>query len=729
MKNVNSLPIVIRTCDIYEVADFHDLEGATWALLQAVMVHELSLEMQPLPVDKSVDSSSSSTNHDGKREGEGSYLPGLNSIDQIRSLVKAYARRIFHTFIERMLRHSLEKKNASISTSSTTETASSIIIAAEAFTSSSSPPPPPTSALTAHHANDSSHTHNLHHHHAELKDMFVYLAAAEAEIMPRLPVLKDTGRALTIFPVGREPGEVRVLIIEATGLGALSPDDGGRSERMIGEDDDNESAERSMTTPLSISSSSKKGSEVKRPALSSFSKAIVKALTRKGVKVDHSRLSSFLRSDTRKPSSSFSSSSSSSSSSSIDNYSSSNAAAANAASLRSALGLDKLTIDPSAANEPTPYWEQGREIGEDAASPSAGPLLDVVTLASFKRYGAPAHLLSASSRSASVGGGVNKSKKDKKVEEKNDDHDDSMKKTSSSSSSTLKSKEVATQPLSLTPQAFAVLRCGLSEVQTDRVPIKKQKMPSSSSASLLSNTASSTGSSTATPGISQGGGACVSPWRELVTFKWDGISSVSMTLWCVPLSTSDGGGNSNSSSGGGATTTSSTTTPTDGVPIAHSSSLSSSSSIPFNSSSSKNDLKSSLCIGTGSLSVMGLSPGLPQRVSVPITTRVKVRVPVLHNPHGPCVCRGAAAAKKAAKKANASSSSSSLSSIIFSDDVDSYTVTRARTGTAGSRSTAYSDVTSDYIEEEADDAVGAGAESDDFRAPLTRCIVWPSDIS
>jgi hypothetical protein len=70
-------------------------------------------------------------------------------------------------------------------------------------------------------------------------------------------VLKDTGRALTIFPVGREPGEVRVLIIEATGLGALSPDDGGRSERMIGEDDDNESAERSMTTPLSTSSSLK----------------------------------------------------------------------------------------------------------------------------------------------------------------------------------------------------------------------------------------------------------------------------------------------------------------------------------------------------------------------------------------------------------------------------------------------------------------------------------------
>jgi hypothetical protein len=160
--------------------------------------------------------------------------------------------------------------------------------------------------------------------------------------------------------------------------------------------------------------------------------------------------------------------------------------------------------------------------------------------------------------------------------------------------------------------AFAVFRCGSFEAQTSSHPVRA----ASASGALAAPTAPATPERAAQqrPGLS------IAPWRELVAVRWDGISSVTLTLWCLPRE----------------------------APAPAIVSAAARGAAGAGAGAAPAGAAAPVCIGTASFTLHGLSPGLPERITVPLLTRIRVRVPVLPAPAPPAARPAAAAAAAAA---------------------------------------------------------------------------------
>jgi hypothetical protein len=356
--------------------------------------------------------------------------------------------------------------------------------------------------------------------------------------------------------VGREPGEVRILLLEAMGLGAA---DGGGGAAAGAGDDDDEDGEGTVTGGARQARGSGMLSRIglrrggARDEADAFRRSVVRALVRKGVRVDHARVRSLVAT--------------------VED-------ATPAPSSAALLTAMHLAPHAASAEEPMPYWEQGRPPGVNAAAPSAAPLLDTASLASFKRYGAPPSTAKPAEATKDLT-------------------------APASPPSSLQMPPPPPPPTAKTPMAFAVFRCGSFEAQTNSHPVRA----TSASGALAAPTAPVTPERAAR----QRSGLSIAPWRELVAVRWDGVSSVTLTLWCLPREA-----------------------PAPAVSATRGAAGAGAGATPAGAAAP-------VCIGTASFTLHGLSPGLPERITVPLLTRVRVRVPVLPAPAPPAARPMAAA--------------------------------------------------------------------------------------
>jgi trimeric autotransporter adhesin len=575
-----SLPLRVRTCDIYQVASYADLEGATWALLATTMVHDLALRHPshaPGPLRTRADALAALADFGGRVAADPECLRGLLSSADGGGLKDAV-------------------------------------------------PAPALAAL------------------------------ASAALLPRLPVLDDVERALSIAPVGREPGEVRVYFHGVTGLGAVAP----------GEADDEEDAESVSAAMTGGGGGGGGGASQAKSAVpptpllerlglmqprapTALALAVKRALLKRGLRVDAARMSVSLSLVTASSSSSSSSSAAADAAtgdadgdekggggaSSASRQRRVSLAAATEEALRDALGLG-LGSASDGSSDAGPESASGG--GDGASGPadrlphehpgSSAPLLDVASLAYLRRYGAP----SASRRTPgglpprSPGRPSSSAQSAAAVSTSLEGIAASGAPPPAAVSTSGSIFASASRPVRRGPVAFAVVRSGTTEVETVERPVVTREEAAAAAAATAAAAAAAAvaagkprpkrpaaESSSSSP---RGAGMCVPSMREGVVLSWDGTTAVTLSLWARQQQQQAAAGPAQA---GSAATTAAGAPPAEPT-----------------------------CLGSAAISLMGLFPGLPERVSVPLLTRVRVRVPVVHTDDAPCVC-------SAPKKADPSS--------------------------------------------------------------------------